>query len=100
MLYDFRTEVEILFTLLWDGVVQPVCRLNLAVTTYLHFVHCSLFCRERVVALGEIGLDYSQNNHVDHDIQKRTFLLQMNLALERDLAVCLHIRQGTIHKLR
>ena len=52
------------------------------------------------MALGEIGLDYSQNNHVDHDIQKRTFLLQMNLALERDLAVCLHIRQGTIHKLR
>ena len=52
------------------------------------------------MALGEIGLDYSQNNHVDHDIQKRTFLLQMNLALERDLAVCLHIRRGTIHKLR
>ena len=52
------------------------------------------------MALGEIGLDYSQNNHVDHDIQKRTFLLQMNLALERDLAVCLHIRQGTIHNLR
>ena len=63
-------------------------------------VYFSLFCSERVVALGEIGLDYSQNNHVDHDIQKRTFLLQMNLALERDLAVCLHIRQGTIHKLR
>ena len=66
----------------------------------LAYVYRSFFSRERVVALGEIGLDYSQNNHVDHEIQKRTFLLQVNMALERDLAVCLHIRRGTIHKLR
>jgi len=62
--------------------------------TEVYLTLLELLKRERVVALGEIGLDYSQNNHVDHEIQKRTFLLQMNLALERDLAVCLHIRQA------
>jgi len=62
--------------------------------TEVYLTLLELLKRERVVALGEIGLDYSQNNHVDHDIQKRTFLLQMNLALERDLAVCLHIRRA------
>jgi len=62
--------------------------------TEVYLTLLELLKRDRVVALGEIGLDYSQNNHVDHEIQKRTFLLQMNLALERDLAVCLHIRRA------
>ena len=69
-----------------------------------HFSNCfsaqvcstlkELLKRERVVALGEIGLDYSVKNHVNHDIQKRTFLLQVHMALERNLAMCLHIRQA------
>ena len=48
---------------------------------------------ERVVAVGEIGLDY----HYDHsprDIQKKIFELQLNFAEEVNMPVILHIREA------
>ena len=53
-----------------------------------------LLKRDRVVALGEIGLDYGPNNHVGVHIQKTTFKLQIALAIEKGLSLCLHIRQA------
>ena len=47
----------------------------------------------KVVALGEIGLDYSQNNTVHPGRQKAAFLLQLKIALRRQLPICLHIRE-------
>ena len=47
----------------------------------------------RVVALGEIGLDY----HYDlspRDVQRRVFRRQIERALERDLPIALHLRGG------
>lgn len=48
---------------------------------------------ERVVAWGEIGLDY----HYDHsprDVQHEVFRRQLRLALERDLPVIIHTREA------
>ena len=46
-----------------------------------------------IVALGEIGLDYSRNNIVDPEQQKFAFLMQLKIALRRQLPICLHIRE-------
>ena len=59
-----------------------------------------LLKRERVVALGEIGLDYSVKNQVHPDIQRKTFTCQINMAMERNLAICLHIRLADEDGLR
>ena len=47
----------------------------------------------KVVALGEIGLDYSENNTVHPNRQKAAFLMQLKIALRRQLPICLHIRE-------
>ena len=47
-----------------------------------------------VVALGECGLDYSDNNNVDRTIQKFVFKCQLRMAMEMKLPVCLHIRDA------
>ncbi len=49
--------------------------------------------RERVVAVGEIGLDYYWEN-VDHQIQKKWFLAQLELAREVGLPVIIHSRDA------
>ena len=49
--------------------------------------------RERVVAIGECGLDY----HYDHsprDVQRRAFAEQIQLAHQRDLALVIHTREA------
>lgn len=48
----------------------------------------------RVVGLGEIGLDYSQKNHVNAKLQKSVFRQQLELAVDKDLPICLHIREA------
>jgi len=49
---------------------------------------------EKVVAIGEIGLDYFKNYGEFKDKQKRIFLQQLDLARELDLPVIIHCRMA------
>ena len=52
-----------------------------------------LFSREKVVAVGEIGLDYYWDKE-SHDLQKKWFIRQLELARELDLPVLIHSRDA------
>ena len=52
------------------------------------------YLKGRVVAVGECGLDYSNNNTVDKDIQKQVFADQLKIALKYKLPIVLHIRNA------
>ncbi len=54
----------------------------------------NLLERPNAVGLGEIGLDYSHKNNVDHDIQKMVFRAQLALAKKRIEPICLHVREA------
>lgn len=49
--------------------------------------------REKVVAVGEIGLDYHYDNS-PRDIQRKRFVEQLNMAKEVDLPVIIHSRSA------
>lgn len=53
---------------------------------------------EKVVAIGEIGLDYYHMDHADvlkvKEVQKKVFLEQLLLARRLDLSVIIHCRQA------
>ena len=48
---------------------------------------------EKVIAVGEIGLDYHYDNS-PHDVQKKIFELQLEFARENNMPVILHIRDA------
>lgn len=48
----------------------------------------------KCVAIGELGLDYSQNNQVDHNIQKETLRRQLRLAMKIGKPILLHCRDA------
>ncbi|MGN1378060.1 MAG: TatD family hydrolase [Dorea sp.] len=52
-----------------------------------------LFSRDKVIAVGEIGLDYYWDNE-SHDLQKKWFIRQLELAGELDLPVLIHSRDA------
>ncbi|MEK6556435.1 MAG: TatD family hydrolase [Bdellovibrionota bacterium] len=47
----------------------------------------------RIVGIGEIGLDYYYN-HSDHDIQKKVFAQQLDMAAEYNLPIEIHTREA------
>lgn len=58
--------------------------------------------RQKLVAVGEIGLDYFYDNS-DREIQKRVFARQLQIAVDNDLPVVIHSRdadEDTIDILR
>jgi len=52
-----------------------------------------LLAGDKIVAVGEIGLDYYWDNQ-PHDIQKKWFIRQLALAEEYDLPVVIHSREA------
>lgn len=53
----------------------------------------ALLSEEKVVAVGEIGLDYYWD-HESHDIQKQWFIRQLELARKHHLPVLIHSREA------
>lgn len=52
-----------------------------------------LLDREKIVAVGEIGLDYYWDKE-SHDLQKKWFVRQLELAREKDMPVIIHSREA------
>lgn len=52
-----------------------------------------LFGRDKVIAVGEIGLDYYWDNE-PHEVQKKWFVRQLELAGELGLPVLIHSREA------
>ena len=57
-----------------------------------------LFDHDKVVAVGEIGLDYYWDNE-SHEVQGKWFIRQLELAREKNLPVIIHSREAAADTL-
>lgn len=77
--------------------IQPHYALE---TTAAHLAEIVLLTQQpKVVALGEIGLDY-HHNRAPHDAQHALFRTQLDLAREHQLPVVIHTREAQADTLR
>ena len=51
---------------------------------------------DKIIAVGEIGLDYYWDKE-KHDIQKKWFIRQLELAREKNMPVIIHSREAAAH---
>lgn len=78
---------------IYGGIgIHPECAGNLPVN-YLEIVAEAL-SREKVVAVGEIGLDYYYEDMCPKEKQKEVFISQLELAAKRSLPVVVHDREA------
>ncbi len=54
----------------------------------------ALLARDKVVALGEIGLDYHYDDAPPKEVQREVFVKQLELAKELDMPVIIHSRNA------
>ncbi|WP_334198912.1 TatD family hydrolase [Mycoplasma struthionis] len=52
------------------------------------------YISNKIVAIGEVGLDYHYDDSLSKEIQKESFLAQIEVAKENNLVVMLHIREA------
>lgn len=58
-----------------------------------------LLMREKIVAVGEIGLDYYWDKE-SHDLQKKWFIRQLGLARRKNMPVIIHSREAAADTFR
>jgi len=93
----------------WDNLpANGQLGVHISIGCHPHFVeHFNWYSKQKLdswvsgnskvanlVALGEIGLDYSPKNTASKDLQKRVFKDQLTLAMKHRLPVVLHIRDA------
>ena len=69
------------------------CKEELDIDRSMDELSC-LFDHKKVIALGEIGLDYHWESYAGHDCQKMWFERQLLLAEEKNLPVVIHDREA------
>ena len=57
-----------------------------------------LLKKEKIVAVGEIALDFYWNKE-EHDVQKKWFIRQLELARELDMPIIIHSREAAADTL-
>lgn len=73
--------------------IHPGCIRDDLPDDYLQQVE-KLLAHPKVVAIGEIGLDYHYDDNAPKEVQKRVFAAQLELALKYDMPVVIHDREA------
>lgn len=72
--------------------IHPECAANLP-TDYLKTIEAAL-SRDKIVAVGEIGLDYHYEDMCPRDVQKKVLIQQLELAEGHSVPVVIHDREA------
>ena len=81
------------YSYVYGGVgIHPECAAGLP-TDYLSIMEEALSSK-KIVAVGEIGLDYHYEDMCPRDVQKKVFKEQLELAKKHDMPVVIHDREA------